>query len=67
MSHCRAMKSNTNTSTTRPHTSSIPQPTQTENMVSWYENIRQHLESPPQQIDKQHTQEVNKPNVSIGF
>ena len=67
MAHCRAMKSNTNTSTTRPQTGSIAQPTQKEKKVSGYENIRQHIEGAPQQIDKQQMQEVKKPKVSIGL
>ena len=67
MAHCRAMKSNTNKSTTRPQAGSIAQPTQQEKKVSGYENIRQHIEGAPQQIDKQQTQEVKKPKVSIGL
>ena len=61
MAHCKAMKSNT--TTTRQQTGSIAQPTQKAKKVSGYENVRQHIEG----IDKQQTQEVNKPKLSIGL
>ena len=67
MVHRRVMNPNTNTTTTRPQTGSIAQPTQKEKKVSGYGNIRQHIEGAPQQIDKQQTQEVKKPKVSIGL
>ena len=61
MAHCRGMLSNT--SIARPQTGSIAQPTQKTKTVSGYENVRQHIEG----IDKQQTQEVNNPKLSIGL
>ncbi len=57
MAHCKAMPIK------KPQAGSVAQPTPKTRKVSGYENVRQHIEG----TDKQQTQEVKKPKLSIGL